>query len=239
MAETLKVAIMQPYFLPYIGYWQLINAVDKFVVYDNIEYTKKGWINRNRFLQNGKDELFTLPLKKDSDYLHIRDRHLSENFEAEQKKLLRRFENAYRKAPNYEEGIVLLKDCLLFDENKLFQYIFNSLKTVCTYLDIKTKLIVSSELEMDHSLRKERRVIAICKALEATDYINPIGGMNLYNKQDFTEQSLNLHFQQVKPYSYTQFDDEFVPHLSIVDVVMFNNKVELNNLIQGMELIQS
>jgi len=68
MTETVKVAIMQPYFLPYIGYWQLINAVDKFVVYDNIEYTKKGWINRNRFLQNGKDELFTIPLKKDSDY---------------------------------------------------------------------------------------------------------------------------------------------------------------------------
>ena len=237
MAETVNVAIMQPYFLPYIGYWQLINAVDKFVVYDNIEYTKKGWINRNRFLQNGKDELFTLPLKKDSDYLHIRDRYLSDNFEIQQKKLLRRFENAYRKAPNYEGGIALLKDSLLFDGKNLFQYIFNSIKTVCAYLDIKTELIVSSELEMDHSLRKEQRVIAICKALKATDYMNPIGGVNLYNKQDFTEQKLNLHFQQVKPYSYTQFDNDFVPHLSIVDVVMFNNKAELNNLIQGMGLI--
>ena len=237
MTETLKVAIMQPYFLPYIGYWQLINAVDKFVVYDNIEYTKKGWINRNRFLQNGKDGLFTIPLKKDSDYLHIRDRYLSDNIEAEQKKLLRRFENAYRKAPNYEEGITLLKDCLLFDERNLFQYIFNSIKTVCAYLDIKTELIVSSELDMDHSLRKEQRVIAICKVLEATDYINPIGGVNLYNKQDFTEQSLKLHFQQVEPYLYIQFNNEFVPHLSIVDVVMFNTMTELNNLIQGMELI--
>jgi hypothetical protein len=239
MAETVNVAIMQPYFLPYIGYWQLINAVDKFVVYDNIEYSKKGWINRNRFLQNGKDELFTIPLKKDSDYLYIRDRYLSDNIEAEQKKILRRFENAYRKAPYYEEGIVLLKNCLLFDEMKLFQYIFNSIKTVCAYLDIKTKLVVSSELEMDHSLRKEQRVIATCKALEATDYINPIGGIDLYNKQGFIKQDLNLYFQQVKPYSYTQFDNEFVPHLSIVDVVMFNNKAELNFIINGMELIQS
>ncbi len=132
MAETVNVAIMQPYFLPYIGYWQLINAVDKFVVYDNIEYSKKGWINRNRFLQNGKDELFTIPLKKDSDYLYIRDRYLSDNIEAEQKKILRRFENAYRKAPYYEEGIVLLKNCLLFDENEVisiyFQLYKNSLR---------------------------------------------------------------------------------------------------------------
>lgn len=237
MVEIINVAIMQPYFLPYIGYWQLINAVDKFVVYDNIEYSKKGWINRNRFLQNGKDELFTIPLKKDSDYLHIRDRYLSDHIKAEKKKLLRRFENTYRKAPNYEEGIALIKECLLFDEKNLFQYIFNSIKTVCAYLGIKTELVISSELDMDHTLRKEQRVIATCKVLKATEYINPIGGMELYNKQDFTDQGLNLHFQQVKPYSYTQFDNEFVPHLSIVDVVMFNNKAKLNNIIQSMELI--
>lgn len=228
---------MQPYFLPYIGYWQLINAVDKFVVVDNIKYTKKTWMNRNRFLLNGKDKLFTIYLKKDSDHLHIRDRYLLDNIESEQKKHLRRFENAYRKAPNYEEGIALLKDCLLFDEKNLFQYVFNSIKTICAYLDIKTELIVSSELNMDHSLRKEQRVIAICKALEATDYINPIGGVNLYNKQHFAEQGLNLHFQQVKPYLYTQFDNEFVPHLSIIDVIMFNSKKDIKQLLNMYELI--
>ena len=57
------LGIMQPYFLPYIGYWQLLSAVDQFVVYDNIKYTKKGWINRNRFLRDGTDAVFTIPLK--------------------------------------------------------------------------------------------------------------------------------------------------------------------------------
>src|SRR4030042_5533275 len=98
----MKIAIMQPYFLPYIGYFQLMNAVDEFVIYDNIEFSKKGWINRNRILVNGKDSYITIPLKKDSDYLDVRDRYLAETWSSEKIKMLKRIIGSYRKAPRFD-----------------------------------------------------------------------------------------------------------------------------------------
>ena len=95
----MKLAIMQPYFLPYIGYFQLIAAVDQFIVYDNIKYTKKGWINRNRLLQNGTDTVFSIPLSKDSDALDIRERQIAADFRRD--KLLKQIAEAYRKAPYF------------------------------------------------------------------------------------------------------------------------------------------
>src|SRR5690554_2832006 len=100
-----RIAIMQPYFLPYLGYWQLLNCVDTFVVYDDVEFTKKGWIHRNRYLSNGSDQMFSLPLKKDSDYLDVRDRYLADSWESEKIKLRRKIEGAYKKAPYFSEGM--------------------------------------------------------------------------------------------------------------------------------------
>src|SRR5690606_18130129 len=122
----MRLAIMQPYFCPYIGYFQLMNAVDKFVVYDNIQYTKKGWINRNRILMNGKDQLFSLPVKKDSDYLNINQRFLSDDFDGEKKKLLNKFKGAYNKAPYFKEIFPLLQEIINDDSNNLFDYIYHS-----------------------------------------------------------------------------------------------------------------
>src|SRR5690606_22991592 len=120
-SSLVRLGIMQPYFLPYIGYFQLMNAVDEFVVYDNIKYTKKGWINRNRFLHNGSDEIITLPLKKDSDLLHIRDRYISDEFFGKNsEKLLRRIESAYKKAPYFKEGFSILEECIAFKDKNLF-----------------------------------------------------------------------------------------------------------------------
>jgi hypothetical protein len=113
-----KIAIMQPYFFPYIGYFQLINAVDEFVVYDNIEYTKKGWINRNRILVNSQDAYITLPLKRDSDYLDIRERFLADSWSRESKVMLNRIAGAYRNAPNFRLVYPLIEKCILFDEKK-------------------------------------------------------------------------------------------------------------------------
>ena len=112
----MKLGIMQPYFFPYIGYFQLINSVDTFVIYDNIQFTKKGWIHRNRFLQNGKDTMFTLPIKKDSDYLDIDQRFLSENFGPECDKLLRKIEGAYKKAPYFNDVFPIVKSIFTFNE---------------------------------------------------------------------------------------------------------------------------
>ena len=227
---------MQPYFLPYLGYWQLISAVDTFVVYDDIEFTKKGWINRNRYLLDGKAELFSLPLKKDSDYLQIGQRVLADTFGVEKERLVRKFEASYRKAPFYSEGMSLFKRCLETDDRKLFPYIYESILIATSELGITTELVISSSLDVSSTLKGQDRVIATCKALGASDYFNPVGGTSLYTKSDFVAAGIDLHFQRVRPYSYPQFKHEFVPHLSIIDVVMFNGVTGTKQLLGEMEL---
>lgn len=222
----MRIAIMQPYFLPYIGYFQLIHAVEKFVIYDNIEFTKKGWINRNRILVNGKDEYFTLPLKKDSDFLHVNQRFLADSFPDDKQKMLRKLKEVYRKAPYFSETFGLLEGIFSCESLNLFDFIFHSLKSVCSYLQIKTEFIVSSTLPIDHSLKSEKKVLAICSYLRADTYLNPIGGTELYAKSNFEEKNIRLLFLKANPVTYTQFHNEFVPWLSIVDVLMFNSSAE-------------
>lgn len=229
----MKLAIMQPYFLPYIGYFQLINAVDKFVVYDNIQFTKKGWINRNRILVNGKDEYFTLPLKKDSDYLNVDQRKLAETFPAERLKLLRKLTVAYSKAPYYETVFPVIESIINQDEDNLFKFIYQSLQIICNYLDIKTKFIISSAVSIDHSLKSEDKVIAICSALNADRYINPVGGLELYSKEIFKKKNIELNFIKPGTISYVQFNNEFISWLSIIDVMMFNSTETLQQYIQS------
>ncbi|WP_431066305.1 WbqC family protein [Methylotuvimicrobium sp.] len=229
MSKT--IAIMQPYFLPYIGYWQLMNAVDQFVVYDNIQFTKRGWINRNRFLLNGKVETFTLPLKKDSDYLDVRERYLKDDFYVEAKKLIRRFEAAYKIAPYYKEGIEILEKCLFYEENNLFKFIFNSIQVIKSYIGIETRLVISSEISIDHRLRSSDKVKAICNNLGANCYVNPIGGIALYDKNDFNKSNITLKFIQTHYFSYQQISESFVPCLSIIDIIMNCSKFEITSLI--------
>ena len=216
----MKLAIMQPYFLPYIGYFQLIAAADVFVVYDNIKYTKKGWINRNRFLLNGADAMFSLPLKKDSDFLDIRDRELAEDFRRD--KLLNQLQGAYRRAPHFPQTESLLREIVLHEDRNLFGFIHNSIVRICRHIGIETKILVSSTVSIDHSLRSQDKVIALCKKLAANTYINPIGGTDLYSKDDFRSRDVELQFVRSKPFEYLQFGEAFVPWLSILDVLMFN-----------------
>lgn len=231
-----KTAIMQPYFLPYIGYWQLINAVDEFVVYDTIEYTKKGWINRNRYLLNGHDEMFSLSLKKDSDYLHVKDRELAPSFERD--KLVRQLKEPYRKAPNFAAHFPLIEDIILCPENNLFAYIENSIQKLCAFLDIKTKLTRSSDIHNGHEkLKGQNKVIEICKALGTKTYINAIGGTALYTADDFKKNGMELHFLQTKNIQYPQFGNTFVPHLSILDVLMFNDREQVLSFLHAYDLV--
>ena len=233
----MKLAIMQPYFFPYIGYFQLMNAVDVFVVYDDIKYTKKGWINRNRILVNGKDLLFTLPLKKDSDYLDIYQRKISNDFHTESKKILNRIEAAYRKAPYFKEVFSIVTGCILYKEENLFNFIYYSIEKVKTYLDIKTKLIISSEIGIRERLKGEARVISICKQLKTMHYINAIGGVKLYNKDTFLKENIKLNFIKSDEIEYKQFDNIFVPWLSIIDVMMFNSREEIAKMLNSYTLI--
>lgn len=231
----MKTAIMQPYFFPYIGYFQLINAVDTFVIYDNIQYTKKGWINRNRFLQNGKDCLFSIPLKKNSDFLDVKDRIISADFN--KIKLLNQFKNAYQKAPHFNGTFPFFEKIIMNEEDNLFNYIFYSIQEICKYLEINTNLVVSSTVDIDHSLTAEHKVIAICNKLDTSTYINAIGGQELYDKNDFKNNGIDLKFIKTNPIAYKQFDNDFVHSLSIIDIMMFNSKDEIKNMLKNYELI--
>ncbi|RTL57213.1 MAG: hypothetical protein EKK37_14275 [Sphingobacteriales bacterium] len=233
----MKIAIMQPYFVPYIGYFQLINAVDQFVIYDNIKYTKKGWINRNRILVDGKDEYITLPIRKDSDYLHVDQRKLADSFIDDKNKILRKLAYAYRKAPHYDAVYALMERILEKPENNLFEFIYKSVSEICQFLEIKTKFVISSTLPVDHQLKSQDRVIAICKALNATTYINPPGGVELYAKNTFNENGIGLEFLQSEHIRYHQFNNEFIERLSIIDVMMFNSREEIKKLLTYFYLI--
>ena len=216
----MKLAIMQPYFLPYIGYFQLIAAADCFILYDNIKYTKKGWINRNRLLVNGQDEMFSLPLKNASDALDIVQRELAADFKRH--KLLNQFVGAYRHAPLFEQVFPLIERIVLHQDDNLFGYLHHAIREICAHLAIDTELRISSSVAIDHGLRAQAKVIALCQAMHADSYLNPIGGLELYDRSDFLSHGIGLHFLKSRLSAYPQFGAPFVPGLSIVDVLMFN-----------------
>lgn len=230
----MRVAIMQPYFLPYIGYFQLMSAVDTFVIYDNIEYTKKGWINRNKILLNGKSKYISLPLQKDSDYVNIDNRCIYDGFK--KSKMLNQIKGTYNSAPQFKNIFPLVESIINHEENNLFKFIKNSIFKVCEYLEINTKVIDSSLFDINHDLKGEQKVIAICKSLNASTYINPIGGRELYNKEQFSKNEINLKFLKPEIKHYKQFDSEFVGSLSLIDVMMFNDLIDIDKQLNNYTL---
>lgn len=233
----MTIAIMQPYLFPYIGYWQLINAVDTFVVYDNIQFSKSGWFHRNNILLNGKKTLFSIPLKKDSDSLDVVDRFVSDEAQKQINKILGQIKNAYNKAPYFKEVFPFIKSIFLYDEKNLFRYIHNSIVEVCAYLDINTQIIISSTIEIDHGLKSQEKVIALNKAMDSTQYINPIGGTELYDTDVFQNENIHLNFLESEVPEYRQFKEEFVPYLSIIDILMFNSKEEVKEMLEKYKLL--
>lgn len=232
----MKLAIMQPYFMPYLGYFQLMNAVDKFVIYDDIQFTKKGWINRNRICLNGKSNIFSIPLKKDSDYLNINQRCLADETDAAIQKILRQIKNAYAKAPYFKNVFPLFERIFLNRQKNLFHFIYASILIVREYLAITCELIISSELKIDNSFKGQDKVIEICKVLGAVQYFNPIGGIELYDKAFFKSNGINLYFLEMNAVEYNTID-QFIPSLSIIDVLMFNSKEETKELLKAYSLI--
>lgn len=228
---------MQPYFFPYIGYFQLMNAVDEFIIYDNIEYTRKGWVNRNRILAGGIDTYITLPLRKDSDYLNVVERTLADTWTTEKEKMLNKIKESYRKAPCFKEFFPLLEESLQSGETNLFLFLIQSLRKTMEYLEIETPLITSSTLLIDHTLRAEEKVLALVKAREGDVYVNPIGGLELYSTSHFSAEGIGLTFLKANEIKYPQFDNQFVPSLSIIDVMMFNSKQKVKNYLGQYTLI--
>lgn len=229
----MKAAIMQPYFLPYIGYFQLINAADVFVVYDDVNYIKQGWINRNRILLNGASYMFTLNLKGASSFKLINGIEIGGNKE----RLFKTISQAYAKAPFYNDAIGLLEGIFGSSEKNLAYFIADSIKAISSHLNIGAEIILSSKIEKNNDLKADKKVINICKILGATHYVNSIGGEKLYSKETFLDGGINLEFIRSKPLSYRQFNNEFVEWLSIVDVMMFNPVEAVREMLDQYELI--
>ena len=229
----MKLGIMQPYFLPYIGYFQLISAVDKYVIYDDVQYIKGGWINRNKMLLNGKDFMFNLLLSGASPNKLINEITVNEN----QTSMIKTIQSAYGKAPYFNDIFPLMNRIFEFEDKNLGKFLGNSLIQIADYLKFNTKFIYSSEINKDNSLKAQDKVLQICKILGATEYINAIGGQELYSKKDFKQHNIELKFLKTEIIEYKQFKSEFVPYLSILDVMMFNSVEEINEMLDKYELI--
>lgn len=226
----MKVAIMQPYFFPYIGYFQLISSVDLFVIYDNIKYTKKGWINRNRILRNGTDCVFTVPLRKDSDSLDVRDRAVAADFD--RGKLVNQLREAYRRAPHFPESFPIVEQAVMAPRDNLFEYVHGSVVDVCRHLGIGTRIVPSSTFAIDAALKAQDKVLALCEAAGASMYVNAIGGQELYSREHFLARSVALKFLKTHAIEYAQFGDPYVPWLSIIDVMMFNPVARIREFLE-------
>lgn len=237
----MKIAIMQPYFFPYIGYFKLINAADIFVIYDNIEYSKKGWINRNRLVFNNKVSTFSLPLVKSSNSQMIINKMISNDTSA--KKLLNKTLNLidinYKNSKNYKEIFPIINNIFADTNQNLFNFLFKSICEICRILNINTEIIKSSKINIDDNLRHEKRVIATCKKLKALYYINSIGGTSLYSSNTFLDNGIKLRFIKTGQFTYYQNDNFFFENLSIIDTLMHVSIEDLSDELSNYNLIST
>jgi hypothetical protein len=210
----------------------LINAVDKFVIYDDVNYIKQGWIHRNRILLNGNEYLFTLQVKGAGSFKKINEINIGNLND----KLFKTIIQAYRKAPFYSSVLPCIEEIFLNNEKNLSKFIIFYLKKIADYLGIETALFVSSEIEKNNELKAQEKVIEICKIMQAEVYINASGGKDLYDKERFLKDNIELKFLKSDLVQYKQFDNQFIPGLSIIDVMMFNSKDKIQEMLSGYEL---
>lgn len=230
------LGVMQPYFFPYIGYFQLIAASDLFVVHDDVQYIKGGWINRNRMLVNGQPRWFTLPVAQGPATARINQRRFAHDFAAEKTRVLRELTAAYRKAPQFERTIELVRSCFVLADQNVSEFVTSALETTCQYLGITTPIRKSSEISKNDKMAAEDRVLEIVRATGADRYINPSGGTDLYDRSRFSALGVQLEFLFSLPVPYPQLANEFVPWLSIIDVLVNNSPEQVAALLTAYEL---
>lgn len=233
----LIVTIMQPYLFPYVGYFQLLECSDIFVIHDDVQYIKGGWINRNRILVNNAQSWLTLPIKSASFSLLINQRIYAVT-QSERNKILQRIESNYRKAPHFLDIFPFIVEMINYNLINVSEFNTYLIRSLADLLKIKCQIILSSELNKDNSLNGQERVIEINHCLGSTHYVNPIGGTALYREQDFVECGLELSFLQPGNIQYSQFKEPFLPFLSIIDVLMFNGGIGTSKLLTKYDLIK-
>ncbi|GAB2556780.1 WbqC family protein [Spirosoma areae] len=231
----MTLAIMQPYFLPYIGYMQLMSAVDTFVLYDDVGFINRGWINRNKLLINGQEYLFTVPLRDASQNKLINEVHLADDPKW-RSKLLKTVEQGYRKAPFYGTVMPITEKIINFTTDSIAELVYFSLVELNQFLGLTTRLVKSSTMYENADLKAQERILNICQREQATRYINPIGGSGLYDKPTFAGAGIELQFIKSKSVEYAQLKNKFVPWLSIIDVLMFNDKAAVLTMLGEYEL---
>jgi hypothetical protein len=234
----MKLGIMQPYIFPYIGYFQLIHAVNKFIFYDDVNFIKQGWINRNRILSNNAELLFSVPLEQISSYNRINETKISNSLYTKwQSKFLKTIVQSYKKAPYFSTAYPIIENTFSGKYDHINQICTKSIISVINYLEIDTELVMTSTIYNNNHIAGQDRVIDICIKEKSTTYINLSGGMELYNRPDFKAAGLNLYFIKSKPICYAQFGNDFIPRLSIIDVMMFNSPSEISRLIDNYEIV--
>jgi hypothetical protein len=231
------VSIMQPYFFPYIGYFQLMAACDLFVVFDDAQYINRGWVNRNRILIDGSPQWITMPVATASHDLPILQRqYLPQDRMAT--RLPQRISGAYRPSPHFVGTMRLVEEILAFPQANVADFNINLLRKLSAHLGIDTPIVRTSEMNKDDTfVGGERRVIDICSRLGATAYVNPIGGRTLYSGESFASNGIDLCFLSCEAPPYPQFGSIFVPALSIIDVLMFNDIPAIGRMLREYRLL--
>ncbi len=235
----MTVAIMQPYIFPYLGYYQLVNAVDTFVFFDDVNYINKGWINRNNILQQDKPLKFTIPLAKASQNRLINEIEIS-GYTKWRKDFLKSVEISYKKAPQFSFVFKWLNEFFTKDYLLISELAADSVKEVAKLLELHVifKNAGSINYKNDSTQNGEQKILKLCKIFGAQKYINPKNGTYLYNPDLFNSANIELKFINMHGINYPQFSkEEFIPNLSIIDVMMFNSKNEISQMLCKYDLV--
>lgn len=226
--------IHQPYFFPYLGYWQLIKAVDLFAIADNYNFIKGGWIHRNRVLCQGHVHYFNLCINHLSQNRLICD-HEIRPFDVDEKLVFLR--SCYHSAANLSQGLDVIREALTCDSLNLADVLFHSITVICAYLGIHTKIMRTSDYVQDSALCREDRIFDYCRQWGADTYYNAIVGKELYSQKQFAEHDLKLAFVECIPKPYPQESKEFIPYLSIVDIILNCSRDEACDMLADYKLI--
>lgn len=232
MPRPITLAIMQPYFLPYLGYFQLMAAVDTLVLYDDVNFINRGWINRNRFNLNGTAHMQTIPLQHASQNKRICDIHISDA-ENWRDKTLKTIRQAYARASQYARVYPLVEVIIKHPADNLADYLHHSLIMLHEHLGLPTRLVGSSRAYGNQALKAQARIIDICQRERAERYINAIGGVELYDRAAFEAHGLQLTFLHPALPAYDTGAVPFVPGLSVVDVLMHNPPDAMQELLHA------
>jgi hypothetical protein len=234
-----RIAIMQPYFFPYIGYWQLINAVDVFVIYDDGYFIKNGWMHKNRIMNYSSDGARDIYLQiRNKSGLGKNTRDIQLLFDINfRKKTLREIETRYHRAPYFKEIMDVITPVFLNSNENMVEYLYDEILRVCKYLNIKTKLILSSTINKSDLDCVEQKAFRICHTVGIYEYINPIGGVEFYNKEFWLKNGVSISFLKRDEIEYQQFNNRFIPDLSIIDIMMFNSPEEIGELLTKYHLL--